>query len=291
MQLKTIPKQNTASYESAKGKFNSAIDDMIDIGERLAWAKTKLAETGDSFIEWIDRTHPFKAAQAQKYIRVAAHKTQARQLAKDSDEPVSVNDLQKLLPKASEEPTQTEADPKNLGYVGSVPGAARNADDWHTPQNFVDDARAVMGGIDLDPFSSVEANTTIGATRIFTEADNALERVWADPKTKTVWMNPPYSRGASSKAVDKFLEEYDHGSFDQAIVLMNASTDTNWFHRLGSVASAMCLTKGRISFIGAGNKATSGNTKGQVFFYFGKNVDAFADVFDAHGMVLKTGVV
>lgn len=292
MELKNIPKQNAASFERAKGKFGDALNDMIDIGERLIWAKVKLAETGDSFADWVDATHPFNNRQTQKYIRIAVHKAQARQIAAGSDEVPSIDVLQKLLPKASEEPAVTEADVKNLGYVGKKPGdTSRDADDWHTPIVFIDDARKVMGSIDLDPFSSVEANAAIGAARIFTLADNAMGREWADPATRNVWMNPPYSKGASSKAVDKFLDEYDVGSFDQAIVLMNASTDTNWFHRLGTVASAICLTKGRISFIGTGGKATSGNTKGQVFFYFGKQVDKFDAVFSQHGMVLKTGVL
>ncbi len=104
-------------------------------------------------------------------------------------------------------------------------------------------------------------------------------------------MNPPYSRGASAQAVDKFLEQYDYGSFEEGIVLMNASTDTNWFQRMWKVASAVCLTNHRIAFEASDGKASSGNTKGQVFFYFGKNPAKFISVFEGNdvGVTVKTG--
>lgn len=153
----------------------------------------------------------------------------------------------------------------------------------------------MLGNIDLDPFSSVQANQTIGARHIFTPAEDGMNRDWSSAtptdRSSSVWMNPPYSRGASSKAVDKFLEEYDHGSFESAVVLMNSSTDTHWFHRLLRVASAVCFTEGRISFEDAGGKTSSSNTKGQVFFYFGKDVDKFKSVFSCHGAVLSTNNV
>ena len=174
-----------------------------------------------------------------------------------------------------------------MAYVGSKPGA-RNSDDWHTPAVFTDDARAVMGSIDLDPFTSVQANASVRATYIFTEADDSLNREWASPKVQTVWMNPPYSRGTSVQAVEKFLEEYDYGSFNQAVVLMNASTDTFWFHQMVGICSAFCLTKGRISFEDAGGKKSSGNTRGQVFFYFGRKAKTFKNVFSNHGYVVIT---
>lgn len=58
------------------------------------------------------------------------------------------------------------ADVNRLGYIGRKPGAVpadRDADSWYTPASYIEAARAVMDGIDLDPFSSEKANSTIRA--------------------------------------------------------------------------------------------------------------------------------
>ena len=290
MNLKQLAKAANKKHNHIRNgekEFVAAyMEDYIDLGELLIAAK----EQADDYTDWVDTATTLDIPQASRYIRIATHKEQARQLTTDQD--LSIEKLQKLLPKTVEAPVVTSADPKKLAYVGRQPThPSRNADDWHTPSGFTEAARRVMGSIDLDPFTSIQANQKVGAERIYTLADDAFARVWADPETRTVWMNPPYSKGASSNAVDKFLEEYDHGSFDEGVVLMNASTDTNWFHRMINVASAVCLTKGRIAFEDAGGKSSAGNTKGQVFFYFGKNTSRFHKEFEGYGYVFNTGVV
>lgn len=278
-------------YDKAKSLHDGAFEVLFVSGEILAQVKELCADT-DEFVDCLETYNhvgnPIKISQANNCIRIATHKHQCRVLLADGTA-TTINELCKLIPKTNEPPVVTEADPAKLGYVGTVPGTkANNADDWHTPQEFSDAARQVMGSIDLDPFSSVSANQNIKAVRIFTEADNGLGKEWSSPDTRTVWMNPPYSKGASAKAVEKFLEQYDVGAFDQAIVLMNSSTDTNWWHRMVDVANAVCFTKGRISFEGAGGKKKAGNTKGQVFFYFGRKAKTFKRVFSEHGKVLMT---
>ena len=282
--LKKIAAANNKDYTDVQKSHQNNIEKLIDIGDRLIIAQDEF-DTGDEFSGWVERTHPFKIVQARRYIRIAAHKAQARIEAKRDPE-LNVNDLQKLLPRSSEEPLPTEADVNQLGYVGAKPGTLRDADNWHTPVEYIEAARRVMGSIDLDPFSDNLANERVKAERILTIADDALTCTWADPTTRTVWLNPPYSAGLSSKAVDKFIEEYNYGSFDQAIVLMNSSTDTNWFHRMATICTALCFTKGRIAFIADDGKKSSGNTKGQVFFYIGNDIEVFRTVFSVYGLVL-----
>lgn len=268
-----------------KSSAKTAIEFAINIGERLITAKDNV----ENFSEWVEQTHTFKYPQATRYIRIATHKEQARQISSDS-EGVSVKLLSEKLPKTKDAPIETEADPEQLAYAGSKPGAkARNSDDWHTPAPYIESARAVMGSIDLDPFTSVQANETVKAEHILTEADDALEADWMQFGAETVWMNPPYSAGNSTKAINKFIDEYSHGAFKQGIVLMNNSTDTAWFHNLAADDVAVCFTKGRISFVDAGGKVSSSNTRGQVFFYFGDNVAEFERVFSAYGRVFYTG--
>lgn len=174
-----------------------------------------------------------------------------------------------------------EADVSRLGYVGRQPGK-RDSDSWFTPSQYVEAARSVLGRIDLDPFSSAEANLTVGARHYFTEADDAFTKVWA---AGTVWMNPPYGR-AFRASIEKFVNEFTSGHFRAGIVLCNNATETRAGQLLFKTASAVAFPDHRISFTNVDGKKVSGNTRGQMFAYFGPKVALFRKVFSQFGSVL-----
>lgn len=177
-----------------------------------------------------------------------------------------------------------------LGYVGSVPGTKRDSDSWFTPKPFVDSARKVLRGITLDPFSSEVANAVVEAEHFFTHKDNAFEQDWCvktSKRLRTVWMNPPYSGKLCREAVNRFIDEYEDGSFHEGIFLVNNSTETAWFQRALQACSAVCFPKKRISFWNADGKAVSGNTRGQAFFYFGNDIERFANEFGEYGTIMS----
>lgn len=184
------------------------------------------------------------------------------------------------------QPVENKASAQNLGYVGRTPGTPRDSNAWFTPEKYLNAVRSALGGtITLDPFSSSAANTAVKAEEFYDEADNAFDQDWSknqngrNSSPRTVFMNPPYSGKLCSLAVSRFLDEYEKGSFTAGIFLVNNSTETKWFQRALKTATAICFTDHRISFWNVDGKAMSGNTRGQAFFYFGKNPQKFIKAF------------
>jgi phage N-6-adenine-methyltransferase len=153
--------------------------------------------------------------------------------------------------------------------------------EWYTPAAYIAAVRRVLGGIDLDPTSSAQANGAIGAVRFFSLEDDGLAQEWGG----RVWMNPPYSQPAIAMFIDKLVDEFEAGRVEQAIALTHNYTDTAWFHRAAGAAQAICFTRGRIAFEAPdGRKAAP--TQGQAFFYFGDDVPLFIEVFEEIGFVV-----
>ncbi len=185
-------------------------------------------------------------------------------------------------------PTATSrANPNRLGYIGRTPTEKpRDADSWFTPPEYLDSVRAVMGEIDLDPFTSETANEIVSAKWIFTTKKSAFDHDWKVSKNVRVFMNPPYSAGLCGRAINRFIDQYETHNFTEGIVLVNNATDTRWFNALIKYCSAVCFTDHRISFWNADRKNISGNTRGQAFFYFGKRLVRFKEIFEKQGFVL-----
>lgn len=158
--------------------------------------------------------------------------------------------------------------------------------EWYTPRKYIQSAKNVFGGkIDFDPFSCNKANELIQAKSYFTKDDDAFLLDW--PKVESVWCNPPYERGLINKSVDRIIEYTIDMAFDtQIIMIVNSSTDTSWYQKLLKHCSAMCFTNHRIKFIYANNRKSTGNTRGQTFFYFGNYQHNFKSCFLQYGIVI-----
>jgi ParB family chromosome partitioning protein len=153
--------------------------------------------------------------------------------------------------------------------------------EWYTPEKYIEAARLVMGSIDLDPASNEFAQLTVKANTFYTKADDGLNRPWEG----NIFLNPPYSHPEVKHFVDKLLAELGPGQ--QAILLTNNNTDTNFFHDAVGRAAAVCFTKGRINFLKPDGSFSS-PTNGQVFFYFGDHKDEFIKIFSAFGVLMVT---
>jgi len=184
----------------------------------------------------------------------------------------------------------------NNATLNALLSSASN--EWGTPSIYVEAARLVMGGIDLDPASCEKANRTVQAIRYFTEAQNGLAHSWrtATGTPSRVWCNPPYGthRNKSNQGIwiRRLIHDYEAGDIAQAIILSNAATDTRWFHQL--FAYPICFTEGRINYFSLTHHTDtamsrpekSQNTHGSAFTYLGTRQSQFIDVFSQFGTII-----
>lgn len=159
----------------------------------------------------------------------------------------------------------------------SAPHVTHNSgeNEWYTPPEIIEAARRVMGGIDLDPATSVFANRTVGAEVIYTAKEDGLKREWHG----RVWMNPPYAQPLCSQFCEAAALKAESGEIDQACVLVNNATETAWFQSLLAVASAVCFLKGRVKFIDPDGQPSGCPLQGQAVLYLGPNHEAFVTEF------------
>jgi len=183
--------------------------------------------------------------------------------------------------------TQTVAERQELTTAGvlriaKAPHVSNNSgnNEWYTPPEYIAAARAVMGNIDLDPASSLEANKVVQAATIYTADENGLAHDWHG----RVWMNPPYSSDLIGKFTEKLANCFVEGEVSEAVVLVNNATETGWFQRLACEASAICFPARRVKFWKPSGD-TGAPLQGQAILYLGSNVDRFGEEFQHMGIV------
>ena len=151
--------------------------------------------------------------------------------------------------------------------------------EWYTPSEIVEMAREVMGSIDLDPFSSEEANHTVDADNIYTEKDNGIWHPWFG----NVWMNHPFGRKTNKLCIEKLMREYYTQHIRQACCITFAATSEAWFRPL--LQYPQCFIHGRTNYYLPDGTKKKGVTKGSVVTYLGDNVEKFKEVFSQIGTV------
>lgn len=157
--------------------------------------------------------------------------------------------------------------------------------EWYTPRYIIKRARDTMGGIDLDPASSPEANGLVDATYFYTIEDDGLSRVWFD----NVWLNPPYGKTGNRSNQDiwaRYLEdEYQMGRVTQACLLTKCVPGYRWWERLFR-KWPVCFIEERVSFINAASGKKGKAKAGTNIWYLGPNAERFHEEFQDLGRII-----
>jgi phage N-6-adenine-methyltransferase len=190
-------------------------------------------------------------------------------------EPREISPLDAVAALAADARLRNEAE-RPLAHIGANSGES----DWYTPAAYIEAAREVLGGIDLDPASTVDANEIVKAETFYTAADDGLAQEWLG----RVWMNPPYSQPLIDRFCTKLADVYDGEAVSAACVLVNNATETGWFQTLSLYASAICFPRGRVKFWHPTRTATP--LQGQAVLYLGPDADTFARRFAEFGTVV-----
>lgn len=161
----------------------------------------------------------------------------------------------------------------------------RKNNEWYTPARYVEAARSVMGGIDLDPASCEVANQTVRATHFYAREENGLMLPWSG----RVWLNPPFSMVdetcGAGKWSSRLLSEYRQRHVEQAIILIPAITDTKWFQPL--CEHLMCFSSISIHYHKPGSKQPVGIGYPTAFVYLGPNESRFIETFSSFGHIVR----
>ena len=167
-----------------------------------------------------------------------------------------------------------------LAFAKGKPHVSNNSgeNEWYTPPCYIESARFVMGSIDTDPATSEKANQTVNAKTYYTKETNGLVKEW----TGNVWLNPPYAQPLISDFADAVVNK--RTEYNQAIILVNNATDTQWLNKMMNICDCICFIVGRVKFIDMDGNPSGAPLQGQCVIYIGDNIKAFKNEFKKYGL-------
>lgn len=163
--------------------------------------------------------------------------------------------------------------------------------EWYIPKWLDALNKEVLGHIHLDPASSLEANKTIKADKIFTKETDGIKSLW--PTTPcTVYLNPPSGGRGSNSLVKLFwnkLIDYRNKGLLEHCLFMGFNIEQLQTTQLKCEESLadypLCIPKRRIKFVSPEGDFNS-PAHGNVIVYIPGNINntsKFIDTFNPIG--------
>jgi hypothetical protein len=166
-------------------------------------------------------------------------------------------------------------------------------DQWLTPHDVLDRVRMVLGEIDLDPASSLQANARVGAKRIITAAENALVTPW-NCENQSIFVNPPGGKTGNQSNVVLFWQrllthrhEFKHAVFMTFSLEVLQTTQKLGHTSIGEMVH--CVPAKRIPFVRPDGTRGPSPTHGSLIAYIPGKVDYtgdFVTAFESLGVVI-----
>jgi ParB family chromosome partitioning protein len=226
-----------------------------------------------------------KVLSSSTTVEVPSNEAQARELMPlaHQDEREAVEVWQELREAHGDRVTAALVREAVTARLGTKAHVSYNTgqNEWYTPPEYIEAARQTLGGIDLDPASTPEANAVVGATRFYTADEDGLSQQWAG----RVWMNPPYRSDLIGRFTSKLAGHYVAGDVQAAVVLVNNATETDWFQEVARLAVAICFPDQRVRFWSP-TRDTAAPLQGQAVLYLGPDVGRFEAAFEDFGLIL-----
>lgn len=159
--------------------------------------------------------------------------------------------------------------------------------EWYTPARYLEAVHEVLGGVDLDPASNMNANGVVRAKKYFTKDEDGLNLDWFG----RVFLNPPYGKGPDGKSsmaglfCQRAVDQYESGNVSACIILVNSLHSQAWQAPLYNYP--ICFVDHRIQFVSGDGEKNKNPTFQNIFVYLGKDTDKFAEVFSRFGYVME----
>lgn len=166
-------------------------------------------------------------------------------------------------------------------------------DQWFTPEWVINGVKEVLGRIDLDPASSVEANKVVGASNILTEEQDGLTSEWIG---SNIFINPPGGKIKNQSQAILFwmrlMKHLDEGKLDHAIYLAFSveALQTSQNKDCKAIGEfPFCVPNKRIKFVSPEGIKNSPSHANMIVYVPGK-VDSskkFSEVFNKYGTIIN----
>ena len=260
--------------------MNHSVEECNGIAEVYLLATRKFGELVKDIPRGAPRGNANAAKQTHTDVGLISGTERQRNYARKVQEVAKENDILDYVRERTAEHEQASITDLLEWLEPGRHGNLQGIYEWYTPPAIIEAARAVMGGIDLDPASCAQANEIVQATEFYSEETDGLAQTW----NGRVFLNPPFAHPTVKHFADKLLESFGAGSVEQAVWLSNACVDVGWWQDLAQLGS-VCFHRGRIQFYGPDGKLQP-PTLGQSIIYLGDNDAAFKEAFLPFGVVM-----